>query len=60
MMQSSWVELYLNYDDLKSLITDPAVLPGVTVRVASRDVVKVLKAEQGLSYRRARPRRATV
>ena len=57
---SSWEELYLNYDDLKSLITDPAVLPGVTVRVASRDVVKVLKAEQGLSYRRARPRRATV
>jgi pentatricopeptide repeat protein len=54
---SSWEELFLRYDELKSeLNSGSAVLPSTTVRVSSRDVPKVLKAEMGLSYAKRKPR----
>lgn len=58
---SSWEDLYLQYDELKDqLAADDSCLPTIAVRVNSRDVPKVLKAEKSLSYAKRKPRRQEV
>lgn len=62
-LASSWEDLYLRYDELaetRDLLGDPSVLPNVSVRVNSRDLSKVLRAEKGLSYTKRKPRRKEV
>ena len=58
---SSWEELFVRYDELKDqLSADDSCLPLVAVRVNSRDVPKVLRAEKSLSYGKRKPRRQEV
>lgn len=47
---TSWEELYVMYDDLKGKIVGPEVLPRLTLRVGRRDLPKILRAENGLSF----------
>ena len=60
---ASWEELFLRYDNLRDKLADPAGpenLPSLRVRVNSRHVPKVLRAEQSLSYTKRKPRRQEV
>lgn len=59
VLVSTWVELFERYDELKNSVTDPSLLPKLIVRVVSRDMAKVLRAEKGLPIRK-RVRRAEV
>jgi pentatricopeptide repeat protein len=47
---SGWEDLFVRYDALKSEMSGPSSLPQLEVRIASREVVKVLRAEKNLSY----------
>merc|ERR1712194_16888 len=49
---SGWEELYQSFDELRKKIDGPMSLPKLEVRVASRDLTRVLKAERNLSYRK--------
>jgi len=58
---SSWEELFLRYNDLKSSTPlEPSSLPSISVRVNSRNVARVLKAENSISYAKRRPRQKEV
>jgi pentatricopeptide repeat protein len=60
---SSWAELYTRYDALSSvndLLDSPSKLPSLNVRVNTKDISKVLRAENGLSYTKRKPRRKEV
>jgi hypothetical protein len=57
---STWEDLCNRYDTLASgndLLDSPSRLPIISVRVSSRDVSKVLRAEKGLSFTKRKPRR---
>jgi hypothetical protein len=57
---STWEDLCNRYDTLASgndLLDSPSRLPIISVRVSSRDVPKVLRAEKGLSFTKRKPRR---
>jgi pentatricopeptide repeat protein len=47
---STWEELFQRYDEVKSHVSSPADLPCLAVRVNSRDVPNVLRAEKSLLY----------
>jgi len=49
-----WEDLFLSYDKLRNQIEGPSSLPALRVRVSSREVPRVLKAEKNLSYRQRR------
>lgn len=49
---SGWEELFTSYDDVRGLIESPASLPLLRVRVATREVPRVLRAEKFVSYRK--------
>jgi pentatricopeptide repeat protein len=55
---STWTELFDSYDQIKDDLHQPSTtLPQLAVRVASRDMVKVLNAENQLSFvKRAKAR----
>jgi len=59
-----WEELFTQYGELQSekdlMDTPPSMLPFLSVRVNSRDLAKVLRAENGLSYAKRMPRRKEV
>lgn len=61
-VSSSWEELFLRYDELKSQLRgdEPSSLPPVSVRVNSRDMPKVLRSEKSLSYAKRKPRRQEI
>jgi len=49
---SGWEDLYQSFDELRNQIEGPLSLPKLNVRIASRDISRVLKAEKNLSYRK--------
>eukprot|EP00535_Pseudo-nitzschia_heimii_P011711 CAMPEP_0197194020 /NCGR_PEP_ID=MMETSP1423-20130617/28481_1 /TAXON_ID=476441 /ORGANISM="Pseudo-nitzschia heimii, Strain UNC1101" /LENGTH=1084 /DNA_ID=CAMNT_0042647373 /DNA_START=358 /DNA_END=3612 /DNA_ORIENTATION=+ len=49
---SGWEELYLSFDEIRNQLEGPGSLPKLDVRIASRDLSRVLKAEKNLSYRK--------
>ena len=60
---SSWKDLYTRYDSLSSgndLLDCPSKLPSLNVRVNTKDISKVLRAENGLSFSKRKPRRKEI
>lgn len=51
-LMSGWEDLYQSFDELRNLISGPSSLPKLQVRIASRELSRVLKAERNLSYRK--------
>ncbi|KAL3913808.1 MAG: hypothetical protein SGILL_006345, partial [Bacillariaceae sp.] len=51
---SGWEELFTSYDTFRSQIESPANLPALQVRVSSRELPRILKAEKVLMYRKRR------
>jgi pentatricopeptide repeat protein len=47
-----WEEVFTSYDDIRSQIQSPSSLPMLRVRIASREVPRVLRAEKFVSYRK--------
>ncbi|KAG7352728.1 PPR: pentatricopeptide repeat domain containing protein [Nitzschia inconspicua] len=47
-----WEELFTSYDDIRNDIESPSSLPLLRVRIASREVPRVLRAEKFVSYRK--------
>lgn len=51
---SGWEDLFLSFDDVRSRIESPLSLPKLEVRIASRELSRVLRAERNLSFRKRR------
>ncbi len=51
---SGWEDLFSSFDELRDQIEGPLSLPKLEVRIASRELSWVLKAERNLSYRKRR------
>ncbi|KAL3932127.1 MAG: hypothetical protein SGARI_004044 [Bacillariaceae sp.] len=49
---SGWEELFTSYNEFRDLITSPAALPPLKVRVSSSELPRILKAEKVLMYRK--------
>ena len=50
---STWCDLFEHYDEYhKNDLKQPAALPRLTVRVGSKDMIKILKAEKNLSFKK--------
>merc|ERR1711937_304742 len=49
---SGWEELYQSFDEVRNSIEGPLSLPKLEVRIASRELSRVLKAEKNFSYRK--------
>ena len=47
-----WEDLLLQFDEVRSQIESPSSLPKLSVRIASRELSRVLRAEKNLSYRK--------
>jgi hypothetical protein len=54
VVANGWEDLFESYDDLRDRLESPAVLPTLRVRIASREVARVLRAEKSVSYRKRR------
>jgi pentatricopeptide repeat protein len=54
VVASCWEELFLSYDDVHDRIESPISLPTIRVRIATREVPRVLRAEKLVSYRKRR------
>ena len=49
---AGWEDLFVSFDELRNQIEGPLSLPKLEVRIASRELSRVLKAEKNLSYRK--------
>ena len=49
---AGWEDLFTSFDELRNQIEGPSSLPKLQVRIASRELSRVLKAEKNLSYRK--------
>ncbi len=49
---AGWEDLFVSFDELRNQIEGPMSLPKLEVRIASRELSWVLKAERNLSYRK--------
>ena len=47
-----WEDLYQSFDELRSQMEGPMSLPKIQVRIASKELSRVLKAEKNLSFRK--------
>lgn len=51
---TGWEDLFESYDELRNQIEGPLLLPKLQVRIASRELSRVLNAEKTISYRKKR------
>jgi pentatricopeptide repeat protein len=47
-----WEDLYQSFDEIRSQMEGPMSLPKIQVRIASKELSRVLKAEKNLSFRK--------
>jgi len=47
-----WEDLFVSFDEIRNQIESPLSLPKLRVRVASRELSRVLRAERNLSFRK--------
>jgi len=49
---AGWEDLYQSFDNLRNEIDGPSSLPELHVRISSRELSRVLKAERNFSFRK--------
>lgn len=54
---AGWEDLAISYDSVRNQLLDPSSLPKLRVRVSSKEVPRILKAEKNLSYMTPRRRK---